>query len=111
MLALAVVVSADCMTARDLTAAQKACCAAMGHDCGEGAVRPDCCPAPTAQIAQLSVAKTVPLVTAPQPVLASVLALTEPLADACLAVRDFLNGSSRKPPGVPTYLLISTFRL
>lgn len=57
-LVLAVVLSGGCATGTQTTAEQKACCAAMGHDCAASDRSADCCVSETHSDLQLATAKT-----------------------------------------------------
>lgn len=99
---------AECVT-ENLTPEQKACCAAMGHDCGAAGVEMGCCPTDpqTQDRAQASGVK--PDLVAPVLLTGPLALLPEP--DARLRVvaaasfdREMLKLSER-----PTYLLLSVF--
>lgn len=109
-LAVAVVLSATCVTAKDMTPQQKACCAAMGHDCGALAISQGCCEGEAKKVDALTPLSAPDFATAPVPVLVAVLDALTPLA----IPTGFFNRASTaqvKPPGIPTYLLIATFRI
>ena len=110
MLAVAVVLSGNCVTAKDVTPQQKACCAAMGHDCGALAIEQACCEGEAKKVDALTPLSAPDFATAPVPVLVALLdALTTPAMPT-----GFFNSASRaqvRPPGIPTYLLVSTFRI
>lgn len=107
-LAFAVLLSADCATGKELTAEQKACCAAMNHDCGPMAKEQDCCSVESQKVEQFTTAKQVipakPIVT---------VVLTIPVPDLRLPLpslhRTHPDRSPLRLPDVPTYLLVSTF--
>lgn len=107
--AFAVALSARCATSAEMTEAEKACCAAMGHDCGRMAQKEDCCSHQSPTMQQFfATAKGGGLaLTAPSPVL-----LPFALSPATLQVSnrgDFgqLAQTSLKPARVPQYLLTS----
>lgn len=56
--AFAVALSADCVASAEVTEAQRACCAAMGHDCAPSDQSADCCVSETHSDLQLATAKT-----------------------------------------------------
>ena len=110
ILTLLVMVSAECVTAEDLTPAQMACCAMMNHDCGEMAPRQSCCSTVTPRVDQGS---ALPRMSLPVPH-APVIQLTMHAAASYPPISEHapsFRGFEPKPPGVPTYLLISTFRI
>ena len=106
-LALAVVSSATCLLGAEARKAEMACCAAMGHDCGEVAVEQDCCalvPAPSALGVLGSLVATL---TAP-PLVALIPIAEEPADPQALS---FIDDRVPTPPSRPTYLFVSVFRL
>lgn len=106
--AFAVVLSANCATGEEMTEAQKACCAAMGHDCGAMAGGEDCCSHESSRVSQaLITAKGVSLAV-PAPLLVP-FALLPAIPSASLQhglaqVAHVALRSSR----IPTYLLLAT---
>jgi hypothetical protein len=108
ILVFAVVSSAECLTA-GLSAEQKACCAAMQHDCGKMRVESSCCTGDVENLQGLTATKpSVGLL----PVVALVAILTTPLTPIAVAPRASVPDlSSIGPPGVPTYLFVSSFRI
>ena len=109
MVALAVVSSAECL-AIGLTPEQKACCAAMQHDCGRMAIESSCCANETHD--DPSVAATKPSAGF-VPVAALFAILTAPSISLQGSPRFAVTAetSSPGPPGVPTYLFVSSFRI
>jgi hypothetical protein len=111
MFAVAMLLSASCFATENMTPAQKACCAAMAHNCGEMAVSDGCCAAPAQEGTSLSAAHRV---DAPPPALlptlVAVLDLQEPLALHAAVVASG-HTTPVKPPGTHTYLVVSSFRL
>ena len=108
VLAFAVVSSAECATAA-MTPEQKACCAAMNGDCEMG-ISSSCCS--TEVLDSQSFAATKPT-TASVPVAALVAVLITP-AVATTTPQRFVSqpdASSMGPPGIPTYLFVSSFRI
>lgn len=99
-------VLAEC-AAGELTAAQQACCAAMGHDCGAAGREMGCCP--TDQQPQTRL-----LATTAKPVVATLVLVTGPLALAppltvkldTAAARSFSRETLRLPER-PALLLLS----
>lgn len=107
--AFAVALSARCAPGAEMTDAQKACCAAMGHDCGRMAQKEDCCSHQSQTVQQFfATVKGAGLaLVAPSPVL-----LPFAVSAATLRVSsggDFgqLTQTSPKPARVPQYLLTS----
>lgn len=110
ILTLAVMVSVECVSAEDMTPAEMACCAAMNHDCGEMVQKQACCASTAPRVEQgpavPRIVLAVPQATSVQlPVLA---AASYPGESRPAPV---FIGVVPKLPGVPTYLLISTFRI
>lgn len=106
--AFAVVLSADCATGKELTDAQKACCAAMNHDCGPMAKEQNCCSVGSQTVEQFTAAKHVSLAKPIAPVVLSTLVpdVRQPLPSLH---RAHLDRVPLRLPDVPTYLLVSTF--
>jgi len=109
-LAMAVVLSATCVVTKDMTPQQKACCAAMGHDCGRTAMERACCPGEAKKVDALTPVSAPEFAASP---VAIVVALLDPLTPPAI-LSGFFNSASLalvKPPGIPTYLLVSSFRI
>lgn len=109
--AFAVALSADCVASEEMTEAQKACCAAMGHDCGRMPQAQDCCSHQTPQIQKFSATKPITLV--PPVVLngpGAILPATF-LVFRCSPSLELSIPSGQKLPGVSTYLANATFRV
>ena len=110
MFALIAMLSVSCLAAESMTPAQKACCAAMAHDCGEMALTAGCCAGHVSKDTSLSAANRVEASPAAVPMLVAVLATLEPLTpDAGRVIR--ASTGPVKPPGTSTYLVVSSFRL
>jgi hypothetical protein len=109
-MALVAGVFASCVSAAEMTSAQKACCAAMEHDCGEMAIEAGCC-APDSQSSRslTPVGLLAPVLLPPPPSTPPVelFVLSPPLSSAVAGS----EAAVPRPPGVSTYLLISTFRI
>lgn len=106
MLVLAFVSSAECFAAMQTTVEQHACCAAMKGQC-EMAVSASCCPTES----QRFVAPKATTSLIPVAVLVAVLGVP-PVAPARPShVVAPADASSSGPPGVPTYLFVSSFRI
>jgi hypothetical protein len=98
----------ECVTTA-MTPEQKACCAAMKGDC-EMSVSSPCCP-PETQESQSFLAAKPTIAVVPVAVLVAVLGVppvSRPSAAHTIAPPD---ASSSGPPGVPTYLFVSSFRI
>lgn len=92
-----------CVTGPEMTPAQKACCAAMGHECGPVAQQ-DCCSIEVRQIDQFAVTKKVTLNARAEGV--SSTAIVEQMVSLAVAVRT-LDDASHRPRSTATYLLVS----
>ena len=82
----------------------------MGHDCGAMAFERACCPGEAKKVDGL------PPINAPEYLTPPVAAVVVVLLDALIpqALTDGFTIASLaqvKPPGIPTYLLVSTFRI
>lgn len=108
--ALAVILSASCATAEEMTAAQKACCAAMGHRCGSMAEEHDCC---TTEMREVSGRAPAQAFSLQAPVRLVTIIAVLPISDFSPAV-----GSHRQfaefdptPPGTAARLLLTPLRI
>ena len=110
--ALAIASSLTCLAGTLGTSHQSefhACCVAMGHDCGSATTRldRDCCAAMSPTFAGMISAS--PIIEPP-----AVNAVTAQIvADAVTAAHAPLHSERtiRSSPDIPTYLLVSVFRL
>ena len=109
LLAFAVASSAECLTI-GLTPEQKACCATMPQDCGEMAVESSCCASETHQ-ADGVVATKPAVAVAPVATLLAILSAPAVSAPSSSRLAFTTETSSAGPPGVPTYLFVSSFRI
>lgn len=106
--AITFVASVSCY-AGDMMPTEMACCAAMAHHCGRMAQAHDCC---TTEAPRADQGTTVARVTIASPAAVLAAILPVPLVDAAR-----FPGSSAplvatvKPPGIPTYLAVSSFRI
>lgn len=108
MVAFAVVLSANCLAGAEMTEAQKACCAAMGSECGHRAQDKSCCSTESPRIDQLTAAKSI-AIPLPDAVTGGHLAVFVEIPQQSLVDRGHhFDGFTPKPPGVPRYLLAST---
>ena len=108
-LALVVVSSAECLTMGNATPEQHACCASMQQDCDRASMA-SCCDSELEESPGLVAAKPTVVVA---PVVALLAILTEPgvlLSSATHSGRA-TDWRSTGPPGVPTYLFVSSFRI
>jgi len=108
MLAVAVVSSGDCLTAAQKTPEQHACCLAMKGEC-EMAVSASCCATGETESHGLVAIKATP--TVPVAVLVAILTVPPVAASANSHVVSVSDASSAGPPGVPTYLFVSSYRI
>ena len=108
MLAVALVSSAECFAAAK-TEEQHACCAAMRGEC-ETAVSAACC-ATEATDAQGLTATKQTITVAAVAVLVAILPASAVASPASSHVIPAPDGSAAGPPGVPTYLFVSSFRI
>jgi hypothetical protein len=109
ILALAVVSFVQCAFGNAKTARLMACCAAMHGECGHMAIS-SCCP-PETQSVPGSVA-TKPT-TAPAPIAVLLAVLPTPALAISSGPRPLFAPDARSagPPGVPTYVFVSSFRV
>ena len=108
-LALAVVPSAVCVLSAHMTEAQRACCAAMNHDCGADAVKQDCCASKDQSLVEFISGPPAFQVAVPAPVVN--IAASEPSPVARVGPSAALAPRAPNPSSSPTYLLLSVFRL
>ena len=109
MLAVAIAPSVECFASAQMTPAQHACCAAMKGEC-DMAISASCCPTDTAEsLGLISTKQTVDF----NPISVLVAILSVPLIAESLEWRSVspVETSSSGPPGVPTYLFVSSFRI
>ena len=110
MVAMAFVVFATCVSAATMTPKQRACCEAMHHDCGEAAVQMSCCGGKADQDQSLVAAKAT-AAPGPSTVLVAMLTTVYESPSSLESRSSVSDTSSPSPPGVPTYLFVSSFRL
>lgn len=109
ILALAVVSLVQCAFGNTKTAKPMLCCAAMHHDCGEMAVL-SCCTGHVQQVQGVVATKST-VACVPVAALLAVL-VTPPPGGSSLPRASFtVESRSAGPPGVPTYLFVSSFRI
>jgi hypothetical protein len=107
--ALAIVSSVACY-AEEMTRTEMACCAAMAHDCGRMAAADECC---TTEAPRAEQGSTVARVAIDPPSVALIAVLTAPPVIETVSTSTFTVASlaSIKPPGIPTYLAVSSLRI
>jgi hypothetical protein len=110
MLGMTVVLATSCFAMHGRTPEEKACCAAMGHDCGALAFERDCCSGEATKLGAVAPGTVTIGVTAPAAVLVALLDEPSPVVRG-FAVSMLHRGGLVKPPGDPTYLLNSTLRI
>ncbi len=99
---------AECVT-EDLTPEQKACCAAMGHNCGAAGAEMGCCPTEPQPQDRTQVTGVKPDL-APPAVVTGPLALLPDLHERLRAVAAIsFSRETLKLPDRPAYLLLSVF--
>lgn len=109
-IALIVVSSATCLLAVEMTSAQKVCCAAMNHDCGEMALEKGCCATESPSLTSLAAATLTSQIASPDLVAVSVGAadLIPPIGLRTVAAFD---SSTPRYSSRSTHLLVSVFRI
>jgi len=92
-----------------MTPEQKACCAAMAHDCGEMAFEKSCCIGEGPNDDGLVAVKATFAAFPP----AIVVAVLDMPATPFVATRRVARTepSTLRSPGIPTYLFVSSFRI
>ena len=110
VVAVVVMLSANCLGADVMTPAQKACCAAMAHDCGHMALTEACCTGQAQEHQGMAAASRAEIAAVAVPVLIAVLQQPEPLTRNGQTVA-LVSETPVKPPGTSTYLLVSSFRI
>jgi len=102
--------SATCVLGADMTEAQKACCAAMNHDCGAMALEQDCCVTDSPNLAGLTSAPPISVLAPPALVAVNSI---EPAPEPTVSffASAVFDVGAPKPSSRPTYLFVSVFRL
>ncbi len=109
-MALFIISSATCLLAVEMTPAQKTCCAAMNHDCGEMALEKGCCPTESPSLTSLAAAPPSSQIASPALVAVSVgVANLIPPTD--LRTVAAFDSSTPRYSSRSTHLLVSVFRL
>jgi hypothetical protein len=99
---------AECVT-DNLTPEQKACCAAMGHDCGTAGVEMGCCPPEPQTQDRVQASGVKPDLVAPVLLTGPPALLPEPDAQFRVVAAASIDRETLKLPDRPTYLLLSVF--
>jgi len=99
---------AECLTG-DLTPEQKACCAAMNHDCGAAGVEMGCCPIEPQTQDRVQAASVKPELLAPALLTGPLALLPEPHVRVHPVAAGSFDREALKLPDRPTYLLFSVF--
>lgn len=106
---MAILVSMNCFAA-EMTSAEKACCVAMSHDCGRLAQQHECCRSEAPRVDQSSAVSRISIAAPVATVIGQIA--TDLVPHSLLRVhRDASSASPVRPPGLPTYLLVSSLRL
>lgn len=107
--ALVVAFVVNCAPTAEATPAQKACCVAMGHDCGPTGQEQDCCATESARLDSFAAASSVGALA---PVsLGAALILPATASPSSQARRVDRDRAHLNFPGVPTYLRSSVLLL
>jgi len=109
-IALMVVSSATCLLAVEMTPAQKVCCAAMNHDCGEMALEKGCCPSESPSLTSLAAA-TLTSQTASPDCVAVTVGAADLIPTLNLGTAAAFDSHSRRYSSRSTHLLVSVFRI
>lgn len=107
--ALCTMLFATCLTATAIPAKAKACCIAMQHDCSGASMESSCC-----AVSSAAARAVMPAKPADQQGPVGPTAVTLPHAVEYAFVRTQVRRGamvSPSPPGVPTYLFVSSFRI
>ena len=101
---------AECVT-EDLTPEQKACCAAMGHNCGAAGSEMDCCPTEPPPQDRAQATGVRPDLSPPVVVTGPLALLPEPHERLGALAASAFSRETLKLPDRPAYLLLSVFRI
>lgn len=99
---------AECVT-EDLTPEQKACCAAMNHDCGAAGVGMGCCPTEPQTQDRVQAASLKSELPVPTLLTGPFALLPESLVRVRLLAEGSFDREALKLPDRRTYLLLSVF--
>ena len=106
---MAVSLVATCLSAAEMTPEQQVCCASMQHACGEMAIQASCCSGERQPSAGMVAVTTASAAFAAATPIAAIAALPVPAAPTGGAF--VVDAAPVRPPGVPTYLFLSAFRI
>lgn len=99
---------AECVT-ENLTPEQKACCAAMGHDCGAAGAEMGCCPTAPQTQDRVQASGVKPDLVAPVLLTGPLALFPEPDARLRVVAAASFDRETLKLPDRPTHLLLSVF--
>jgi len=99
---------AECLSG-ELTPEQKACCAAMGHDCGAAGQEMGCCSTEPQTQDRVQVVSVRPDVVAPALLTGPLALLPEPHVRLHAVAAASFDRETLKLPDRPAYLLLSVF--
>lgn len=105
--ALFTMLFASCLAASELPARKPACCAAMQHGCDGMSMESSCCAVSSTSAPALVPAKPA----GPGQPVAVPSEATGLLAGLSVSRLPSVPAIDPSPPGVPTYLLVSSFRI
>lgn len=99
---------AECVT-ENLTPEQKACCVAMGHNCGAAAAEMGCCPTEPQTQDRVQASGVKPELVAPVLLAGPLAILPEPHVRLHAVAAASYDRETLKLPDRPAYLLLSVF--
>jgi len=99
---------AECLSG-ELTPEQKACCAAMNHDCGAAGAEMGCCSTESQTQDRVQAANVRPEVAAPALLTGPLALLPEPHVRLQPVAAASFDREALKLPERPTYLVLSVF--
>lgn len=108
VLAIAGAAWAECVS-EDLTPEQKACCAAMSHNCGAAGAEMGCCPTEPQTQDRVQASGVKPDLIAPVLVKGPLALLPEPYVRVRAVAASSIDRETLRLPDRPTYLLLSVF--
>jgi hypothetical protein len=109
-LALILVSSVTCLLGAQMTPAQKACCAAMNHDCGAMALETGCCATEAPNLTSLASGTLTSQVASPDVVMSS-LSVADLLPPVPFRTSVALGSDTPRYASRSTHLLVSVFRI
>ena len=108
VIAMTGVALAECVT-DDLTPEQKACCAAMAHNCGAAGAEMGCCPTEPQPPDRAHASGVKPDLAPPAVIVGPLALLPEPHEALRAAAASSFSRETLKLPDRPAYLLLSVF--